>query len=66
LFVCFDTEGETFFSQTFTGDETWVHHFELGGGKQSVEWHQSQSPWKKNIKKVSISGQDHRHSDLEL
>jgi hypothetical protein len=27
LLVCFDTEGETFFSQIFT-DETWVHHFE--------------------------------------
>jgi hypothetical protein len=26
--VCFDTEGETFFSQIFTGNETWVHHFE--------------------------------------
>jgi hypothetical protein len=26
--VSFVSEGETYFSQVFTGDETWVHHFE--------------------------------------
>ena len=51
LLLCFDTEGETVFPHIFTGDETWVHHFEPERKrKQSVEWHQSQSPWKKKIK----------------
>ena len=57
LLVCFDTEGETIYPHIFTGDETWVHHFEPERKrKQSVEWHQSRSPWKKKIRKFPSVG----------
>jgi hypothetical protein len=31
--------GESFLAQIVTGDETWIHHFELESKRQSLEWH---------------------------
>jgi hypothetical protein len=47
---------EEFLSKTFTGDETWVHHYEPESKRQSVEWKHPGSPTKNKFKvKVKIS-----------
>jgi hypothetical protein len=39
----------------------WVHRFELEAKRQSMEWHNPQSPRKKKIKKFCVSRQGHDH-----
>jgi hypothetical protein len=57
----FEAEGENFLFQIVTSDETWVHHFELERKWESMEWHHPQSPSKKKVHKVSVSGEGHGH-----
>jgi hypothetical protein len=52
----FDAEGETFLPWTVTGDETWVHHFELETKRQSMEWQHPQLPRKKKFKTAPSAG----------
>jgi hypothetical protein len=40
-------------STIVTGDETWIHHFDLEKKRQSMEWHHTTSPRKKKFKAIS-------------
>jgi hypothetical protein len=35
----YTAETEAFLPQIITGDETWIHHFQLETERQSMEWH---------------------------
>jgi hypothetical protein len=43
----YEADGESFLSQIVTGDETWIHHFELETKRQSVVWNHPTSRRKK-------------------
>jgi hypothetical protein len=51
---------ETFLSQIFTVENR-DHRFESETKRQSMEWHNPQSPWEKKIKKFCVSRQGHDH-----
>jgi hypothetical protein len=52
----FDGEGEAFLSRIVTGDEIWVHHYELEMKRQSMEWHHPQSPRNRKFKTTTSTG----------
>jgi hypothetical protein len=51
LLAHFEAEGETL-SRIFTGDETFVHHFEQETKRLSIIWHHPRSPRKKKLKNI--------------
>ncbi len=46
----YEVEGDGFLDPINTGGETWCHHHEPESKRQSMEWHHSQPPAKKNSK----------------
>ena len=47
----FEKEGEDFLKKIITGDETWVHHYDLENKRQSMEYCRKESPQPKKLKK---------------
>jgi len=43
-------EGDNFLQQIFTGDETWMHHYEPESKRQSLQWKHPSSPVAKKFK----------------
>jgi hypothetical protein len=52
LLARYKAEGDDIFPTIVTGDETWIHHFEPGTKRQSMEWHHTTSR-KKKFKAIS-------------
>ena len=48
----YNREGDNFLNRIITGDETWVHHYELETKRQSMQWKHTSS----SSKKIQVSG----------
>jgi len=55
----FEKEGEDVLKKIITGDETWVHHYDLENKRQSVEYHHKESPQPKKIQNAGLSWKGH-------
>jgi hypothetical protein len=56
LFSHYKADGESFLSQIVSGNETWIHDFELQTKRLSVEWHHPSSPWKMKFRVIPSAG----------
>jgi hypothetical protein len=56
LLSCNQADGESFLSRIVSGDETWIHHFELETKRQAMEWHHPTFPRGKKFKVTPSAG----------
>jgi len=49
---CYKTEGEAMLERIVTGDETWVHHYQLETKQASRQWKHKESPTPTKFKVV--------------
>ena len=52
----YEAEGDAFFDQIVTGDETWCHYYEPEAKQQSMELHHLHSYQQKNFKSQRSAG----------
>jgi hypothetical protein len=48
--ACYHEEGDNFLQRIVTGDETWVHHYQLETKRKSMQWKRLSSPVAKKFK----------------
>jgi len=52
-------EDPSILERNVTGNETWVHHYDLESKRQSMEWRHPSSPAQKKFKKQTFRQESH-------
>ena len=52
----YTSDSENFFSRVFTGDETWIHHWDPENKQESMQWKQKSSPASKKFRIQASAG----------